>query len=61
MEDSKPILPQIHEYETLVSEILAEGMKMYEYLQVGVLVKKLPLSYKRIIMTSETKHEELQP
>jgi len=42
MEYNKPIMPQIHEYETLVYEILAEQMKMCEYLQAGVLLKKFP-------------------
>jgi len=46
MEDGKPIVPQIHECETLVYEVLAEGMKMDEYLQVGVLLKKLSPSWK---------------
>jgi len=31
-EDGKPIMPEIHEYGTLICEVLAEGMKLYEYL-----------------------------
>jgi len=43
MEDSKLIIPRIHEYETIVFEVLAVGLKMYKYLQAEVLLEKLLL------------------
>ncbi|KAK8635369.1 hypothetical protein V6N13_004108 [Hibiscus sabdariffa] len=45
MTDEKPIMYQVHDYEKLVSDILAEGMKMCEVLQANVLVEKLPKSW----------------
>ena len=45
MVDSKPIMDQVHVYENLVTEILAEGMKMCEILQANVLIEKLPDSW----------------
>ncbi|KAK8609373.1 hypothetical protein V6N13_061822 [Hibiscus sabdariffa] len=38
-------MDQVHDYEKLVSDILAEGMKMCEVLQANVLVEKLPKSW----------------
>lgn len=38
-------MDQVHEYENLVAEILAEGMKMCEILQANVLIEKLPESW----------------
>ena len=32
MVDDKPIMDQVHEYENLVADVLAEGMKMCEVL-----------------------------
>jgi len=46
MEDDKHIMPPIHDYETLVFEVLAKGMKMCEYLQASSLLEKLPPSWK---------------
>ena len=43
--DDKPIMDQVHEYENLVADILAEGMKMCEVLQANVLIEKLPDSW----------------
>ncbi|KAA0032299.1 mitochondrial outer membrane protein porin of 36 kDa-like [Cucumis melo var. makuwa] len=40
MTDDKPIMDQIHEYENLVANVLYEGMKMCEILQVNILLKK---------------------
>ncbi|KAL0408252.1 UNVERIFIED_CONTAM: hypothetical protein Sradi_1759600 [Sesamum radiatum] len=40
MIDEKPIMNQIHEYENLVAEVLSEGMKICEILQVNVLLRK---------------------
>ncbi|KAL2248461.1 uncharacterized protein LOC105162750 [Sesamum indicum] len=42
MVDEKPIMDQIHEYENLVTEVLSEGMKKCEILQVNVLLEKFP-------------------
>ena len=42
MVDDKPIMEQVHEYENLVADILAEGMKMCEILQANFLIEKLP-------------------
>ena len=46
MGDTKYIMPQIHEYETVVSEVLAEGMKMCEYVEANIFFEKLPRSRK---------------
>ncbi|KAK8570584.1 hypothetical protein V6N13_032201 [Hibiscus sabdariffa] len=45
MTDEKPIMDQVHDYKKLDFDILAEGMKMCEVLQVNVLVEKLPKSW----------------
>lgn len=60
--DSKPIMDQVHDYENIVAEILAEGRKMCEILQANVLIEKLPdsssdyrnnLKYKKRDLTLE--------
>ncbi|VFQ69567.1 unnamed protein product [Cuscuta campestris] len=43
--DDKSIMDQVHEYENLVSDVLAEGMMMCEILQANVLIEKLPQSW----------------
>ncbi|KAL4367954.1 hypothetical protein GQ457_05G033840 [Hibiscus cannabinus] len=45
MTDEMPIMDQVHDYEKLVSYILAESMKMCEVLQANVLVEKLSKSW----------------
>jgi len=40
--DEKPIMEQVHTYENLCAEVLAEGMKMSEILQANVLIEKFP-------------------
>ena len=45
MVDDKPIMEQVHEYENLVTDILAEGMKMCEILQANFLIERLPESW----------------
>lgn len=45
MADDQPIMDHIYEYERLVSNILAEGMKMCEILEANVLIEKLPKSW----------------
>ena len=43
--DDKPIMEQVHVYENLCAEVLAEGMKMCEILQANVLIEKFPPSW----------------
>ena len=43
--DEKPLTEQVHTYENLCVEVLAEGMKMCEILQANVLIKKIPPSW----------------
>ncbi|CAN1845367.1 Retrovirus-related Pol polyprotein from transposon TNT 1-94, partial [Linum perenne] len=45
MEEDQPIMDQVHKYENLTAEVLAEGMKMCEILQANVLIEKLPDSW----------------
>ena len=45
MVDDKPIMDQVHEYENIVADVLAEGMKMCEVLQANVLIEKIPDSW----------------
>ncbi|KAA3455615.1 ty1-copia retrotransposon protein [Gossypium australe] len=44
MTDDKPIMDQVHVYEKLVSNILAEGIKMCEILQANILIETLSKS-----------------
>ena len=46
MVDEKPIMDQVHEYQHIVLEILAQGMKIDEAFQAAALIEKLPLSWK---------------
>ena len=43
--DHKPIMEQVHTYEKLFAEVLAEGIKMCEILQGNVLIEKFPPSW----------------
>jgi len=43
--DDKPIMEQVHVYENLCVEVLAEGMKMCEILQANVLIENFPPSW----------------
>ncbi|CAN1185666.1 Retrovirus-related Pol polyprotein from transposon TNT 1-94, partial [Linum perenne] len=45
MQEDKPVMDQVHVYENLTAEVLAEGMKMCEVLQANVLIEKLPESW----------------
>ncbi|CAN1148821.1 hypothetical protein LINPERHAP2_LOCUS16697 [Linum perenne] len=45
MSDNLTIMDQVHTYENLTAEVLAEGMKMCEILQANVLIEKLPESW----------------
>ena len=44
MVDNKHVMDQVHEYENLVDDVLCEGMKMCEMLQVNMLLEKFPPS-----------------
>ncbi|XP_050890241.1 uncharacterized protein LOC127095614 [Lathyrus oleraceus] len=45
-EDSKPILPQVHELQVLVNKIKAVKIDIPETFQVGAIIAKLPPSWK---------------
>ncbi|KAK5784443.1 hypothetical protein PVK06_038967 [Gossypium arboreum] len=45
MADDKEIMDQVHVYEKLVFDILAEGMEMCEILQANILIEKLSKSW----------------
>jgi len=42
--DDKPIMEEVHTYENLCAEVLAEGMQMCEIVQATALVEKFPPS-----------------
>uniref|UniRef100_A0A2N9HZD6 Integrase catalytic domain-containing protein n=1 Tax=Fagus sylvatica TaxID=28930 RepID=A0A2N9HZD6_FAGSY len=46
MIDDKPIMEQVHEYQNVVLEILAEGMVIDDAFQAAALIEKLPPSWK---------------
>ncbi|XP_075669814.1 uncharacterized protein LOC142639538 [Castanea sativa] len=46
MSDDKPIMEQVHEYQNIVLEILAEGMVIDDAFQATALIEKLPPSWK---------------
>ena len=46
MSDDKPIMEQVHEYQNIVLEILAEGMVIDDTFQAATLIEKLPPSWK---------------
>ncbi|CAN1150117.1 hypothetical protein LINPERHAP2_LOCUS17394, partial [Linum perenne] len=45
MTDDKPIMDQVHQFENLTADVLAEEMHMCEILQANVLIEKLPESW----------------
>ncbi|CAN1732005.1 Retrovirus-related Pol polyprotein from transposon TNT 1-94 [Linum perenne] len=45
MTDDKPIMDQVHQFENLTTDVLAEEMHMCEILQANVLIEKLPESW----------------
>ena len=51
MIDYKPILPQVHEFQSLVSEIVKEGIWVDEQFQVTTIIEKLPSTWKDIQKT----------
>jgi hypothetical protein len=44
MTDDKPIMEQVHAYQNIVLEILAEGMVIDDAFQAVALIEKLPPS-----------------
>ena len=48
MTDENPIMEQVHEYQNVVLEILAEGMVIDDAFHVAALIEKLPPSQKNI-------------
>ena len=46
MVDEKPIMDKVHEYQHIVLEILAKGMKIDEEFQAAAFIEKLPPSWK---------------
>lgn len=42
VDDDKPHLDQVHEFETLCTNIVAEGLIICEYTQAMFLIEKLP-------------------
>jgi hypothetical protein len=44
MTDENPIMEQVHEYQNVVLEILAEGMVIDDAFHVTALIEKLPPS-----------------
>ena len=46
MSDDKPIMEQVHEYQNIILEILAEGIVIDDAFQVATLIEKLSPSWK---------------
>ena len=46
MVDSKTVISQVQELQTILSEILAEGMMLSETFQVAAIIEKLPPAWK---------------
>ncbi|KAL0410615.1 UNVERIFIED_CONTAM: hypothetical protein Slati_3651200 [Sesamum latifolium] len=45
MADGKSIMDQVHEYENLVADMLAEGMQIYRILRGVLQLEKFPPSW----------------
>ncbi|XP_074290879.1 uncharacterized protein LOC141617597 [Silene latifolia] len=56
--DDKPVLDQVHEYETLCADIIAEGMKICETFQANCLLEKLPLSWQNYVHSMKHKQKD---
>lgn len=48
MVHDKHILPQVHNLQTLVNEIIKEGIRVDEQFQVATIIEKLPPTWKYI-------------
>lgn len=42
MVDDKPILPQVHNLQTIMNESVKEGIQVDEQFQVAAIIEKLP-------------------
>ncbi|XP_057249331.1 uncharacterized protein LOC130590790 [Beta vulgaris subsp. vulgaris] len=49
MNDEKPVLDQVHEYEHLCADIVAEGMAIPDLFQANCLLEKLPASWENFV------------
>ena len=58
MIDNKPVLDQVHEYENLCAEILAEGMKICDIFQANCLLEKLPPSWHSYVGSMKHKQKD---
>ncbi|XP_073129089.1 uncharacterized protein [Henckelia pumila] len=46
MVDTKTVISQVQEFQIILHDIMAEGMMINEYFQVGALIEKLPPLWK---------------
>ena len=58
MADDKPILPQVHDLQTIVNEIVKEGIRIDEQFQVATVIEKLPSTWKDIQKTLRHKRKD---
>jgi hypothetical protein len=58
MIDNKPVLDQVHEYENLCADVIAEGMKICEVFQANCLLEKLPPSWQNYVHTMKHKQKD---
>lgn len=58
MSDDKPILQQVHEYEYLYADIIAEGMKICEMFQANCLLEKLPPYWQTYVHSMKHKQKD---
>ena len=58
MSDDKPVLQQVHEYEYLCADIIAEGMKICEMFQANCLLEKLPPSWQTYVHSMKHKQKD---
>ncbi|KAK9733464.1 hypothetical protein RND81_04G069200 [Saponaria officinalis] len=59
MTDHKPVLDQVHEYENLCAEIIAEGMEICETFQANCLLDKLLPSWQNYVHNMKHKQKDL--
>ncbi|XXG68980.1 hypothetical protein AAC387_Pa06g1952 [Persea americana] len=63
MVNDKPILPQVHDLQTIVNEIVKEGTRIDEQFQVATVIEKSPSTWKDIqkILQHKRKDYSLEP
>ncbi|XP_077231988.1 uncharacterized protein LOC143865549 [Tasmannia lanceolata] len=59
MVDGKPVLGQVHEFQLLLNEILAEGIKMDDRFHSAAIIDKLPPSWKEFEKSLKHRKYEL--